>query len=243
MNLYNQLTKGKNNARETEDETEVFGLSYRPNPGGVFNYYLFGPILSPKQFVAALEVLKDASEDDEFVINIQTPGGSIEATDTLLQAIVNTKAHVHVNATGDVCSAGTAIMLAGDSYTISDNARFLIHNGSAGSGGKTSDYKAWALSDIEFMEKFMKNTYKHFFTDEELDQLVNGKDFWLNPEDFIARSEQRNAIMQQEMEKIQQDAVDNFVKNLVDAQEEKAVVKKPRAPRKKAVKTVDDENN
>jgi hypothetical protein len=86
----------------------------------------------------------------------------------------------------------------------------------------------------------MKNTYKHFFTDEELDQLVNGKDFWLNPEDFIARSEQRNAIMQQEMEKIQQDAVDSFVKNLVDAQEG-AVEKKPRTPRKKAVKTVDEQ--
>lgn len=248
MNLYNKLKGNVKNAREDDEQAEVFSLSYRPNAGGIFNFYLFGVIDSPKQFVGAVEVLRDATEDDEFVINLQTPGGSLAATDTLLQAIANTKAHVHINATGDVCSAGTAIMLAGDSFTISDHARFMIHNGSAGSGGKTSDYKAWALSDIAYMEQFMQRTYEHFFTEEELKQLIDGKDFWLTPAEFVERSERRNKIFQEQVEKAQQEAVGAFVKSIVDSQAAvEAQEQKPKKPRRKKAtnpeEAVAQENN
>jgi ATP-dependent protease ClpP protease subunit len=155
------------------------------------------PILGAWQFEGAVEVLQRATEDDGVLINLQTPGGSVDATDMLVQAMADCPAHIHTKASGGVCSAGTVILLNSDSFELSKNFYALIHNGSTGSVGKYSDYAAEVVFSTKHHENFIRNSYEGFLTEEEIDALLKGKDFWMEGKEFGSRYEARQAFLVQ----------------------------------------------
>ncbi len=174
---------------------DKFSVDYTPNPGGTFTIRIFGEIHSPNQFEDALEVLDSASEDDTVVIRLSTDGGDTDATDTFVSAMQRCKARVLVEASGGVHSAGTIILMNAPEFRLSDNFNALIHNGSIGAAGKTSD----TLSQLKFygkyMEKLFTDTYKGFLTDEELSQLMSGADFWLTGNEWVERWKNRQKYL------------------------------------------------
>lgn len=197
-----------------------FSVTYTPIKSGVFNIYLFGAIEEAAQFTSAIEVMSAATELDEVVIHLSTDGGSMDATDTFLSAMAHCDAKVVVKASGGVHSAGTIILLSADEFSLSENSNFLIHNGGAGAGGKFSDFKAQSLHTVGYMERVLRRTYKHFLTEVELDALMDGKDFWLNAEEFADRYEVRNNALQAEFEAAQE-AIAASVEGLADVKPKK----------------------
>lgn len=203
-----------------------FAVTYTPIKSGIFNIYLFGVIEDATQFIGAIEVLSAASEADEVHIHLSTDGGSMDATDTLLAAMGKTEAKVVCHSSGGTHSAGTIILLSADEFSLSENANFLIHNGSAGSGGKFSDFKAQSKHSLAYMERVLRKTYHHFLNPEELDALIEGKDFWMDADEFITRYEVRNQMRIAEYE----------VLELEEAEEVLELELEPLQPRKKKVK-------
>jgi ATP-dependent protease ClpP protease subunit len=181
-------------------EPEPFEVTYTPTRGGTFNIYLLDIIETPRQFLNAIEVLQAASEDDTVVIHLQTGGGSLDATDMFIQAMRECEGTIIVKASGGVHSAGTIILLEADQFTLSENFNCLIHNGSCGSGGKFSDFKTEAQFTQAHMERVMHSTYKGFLTNDEILALLDGKDYWFFAEEFAARFEARNTLLQAEYE-------------------------------------------
>jgi ATP-dependent protease ClpP protease subunit len=177
-----------------------FPVTYTPMQAGIFNIYLFGVIEDAMQFISAIEVLQQATENDIVYIHLSTDGGSLDATDTFLSAMRDCQARVVVKASGGVHSAGTVILLNADEFFLSDNFNALIHNGSCGSGGKFSDFVAHSKHNMKYMETVMYNTYAGFLTDEEIAQMLDGKDFWLNGDEFAERFNARNEIIAKQME-------------------------------------------
>jgi ATP-dependent protease ClpP protease subunit len=173
--------------------SEPFRVTYTPVNAGIFNIYLFGEIEDATQFINAIEVLQQATEKDVVVIHLSTNGGSLDATDTFLTAMDESEALVVVKATGGVHSAGTVILLHADEFQLSENFNALIHNGSCGSGGKFSDFVAQSIHNVKYMHTVMFKTYRGFLTDQEIMQLLEGKDFWIDSAEFIRRHELRNA--------------------------------------------------
>jgi len=195
------VRQDKPSAKRAGFYTEVpqeFTVTYTPIKSGTFNIYLFGPIEEAAQFMSAIEVLNSASELDEVIIHLSTDGGSMDATDTFLSAMHACEAKVHVKASGGVHSAGTIILLSADEFSLSENANFLIHNGGCGAGGKFSDFKAQSRHSVDYMERVLRKTYKHFLTPAELDLLMDGKDFWIDAEEFAERYEKRNEMLMAE---------------------------------------------
>lgn len=182
------------------DTPQEFLVTYTPIKSGVFNIYLFGVIEEASQFISAIEVMSAATELDEVHIHLSTDGGSMNATDTFLSAMAGCEAKVVCHSSGGTHSAGTIILLNADEFSLSENANFLIHNGAAGAGGKFSDFRAQSKHSVDYMEKVLRKTYKHFLSDDELDALVDGKDFWLNAEEFAMRYEMRNTALMEEYE-------------------------------------------
>lgn len=181
---------------EDEEEPGYFPVTFSPVKAGIFNLYLFQAITSTKQFIPFIEALNAASENDLVVVHLSTPGGSLDATDTFLTALAECDGRVVVRATGGVHSAGSVILLAADEYTLSENFNMLIHNGSCGAFGDFNKFAAHARANQAYMENFMRTTYCGFLTDEEIEQVIEGKDFWLGPAEFCARWEKRNKYMQ-----------------------------------------------
>lgn len=184
--------------RGLQTDTETFPVAFTPNQSGVFTIYLYGVIEHSSQFIEAIDALTQASEEDVVFINLSTPGGSLDATDTFIQAMRECKARVIVRATGGVHSAGSIILLTADEFILSENFNCLIHNGETGNGGKFSDMKAATAFTLQFMEGIMRNTYDGFLTPEEIEALIGGKDFWLGPEEFVERWQRRAALEGQE---------------------------------------------
>jgi ATP-dependent protease ClpP protease subunit len=103
----------------------------------------------------------------------------------------NSAARVIVRASGGVHSAGSMILLAADEFTLSPNFNCLVHNGSFGAVGKTSDVKAQTAFQGSFMDKLMRQTYEGFLEPAEIDALIAGKDFWFDSDSFMERIHKR----------------------------------------------------
>jgi ATP-dependent protease ClpP protease subunit len=216
-----------------------FEVSYTPVRAGIFDIFLFGPIEDATQFIPAIQVLQAAGENDIVQIHLSSPGGSLDATDTFLDAMRNTEARVVVRASGGVHSAGTVILLAADEFYLSENFNCLIHNGSTGAGGKYSDFKAQARASEKYMDTVLRKTYAGFLTEEEIDALLEGKDFWFDAEEFVKRYEVRNELLKEKMMTAQAELMKSLgfelpTEHIEDGPGEEPVVKKPR---KKKVKT------
>jgi len=177
-----------------------FEVTYQPLNNGVYNIYLFGVIQEASQFVTAIEAFSRAGEHDVVVVHLSTDGGSLDATDTFLQSMRECEARVIVKATGGVHSAGTVILLNADEFILSENFNCLIHNGSAGSYGKISDFRAQAGWTIDYMERTARSTYEGFLSPDEIEALIKGQDFWFNAQQFGERWERRNELLKQEHE-------------------------------------------
>jgi ATP-dependent protease ClpP protease subunit len=174
------------------DDPREFEVTVQPMHSVIYKIKLFGAIEEPQQFASAIEAFERAQPDDKVLVHLQSPGGSVDATDAFLHAMHNCQAPVHIVATGGCHSAATIILMNAQSFTLSDNFYALIHNGSTGTWGKMSDYKAETAFTSHYMEELMKKTYEGFLTDDEIQRLIEGKDFWFGPKEFCERHERRN---------------------------------------------------
>lgn len=194
------MEKQNKQARGGYDEEVQFPISYESHKSGTYNIYLFGQIESPNQFIGALEVMRNATENDEVVIHLQSCGGSLDATDTLLQAMHECQAPIFCKASGGCHSAASIILLAADSFQLSDNFSSLLHNGSTGSMGKFSDYRSETAFTSKWMEKVMRNAYEGFLNEVEIENLIKGVDIWLDAEEWVQRHNNRNEYIAMKME-------------------------------------------
>lgn len=207
-----RLPKRQPRADYDEVGCEDFAVTYAPVQAGIFNIYLFGMIEHASQFIGAIEVLNAASERDVVIIHLSTPGGSLDATDTFLAAMHECEARVIVRASGGVHSAGSVILLHADEFTLSENFNCLIHNGSTGAFGDFNKFVSSAKHSQEYMETVMRATYAGFLTEDELDQMIEGKDFWLGPEEFSERHDARNEFLKALCEELAEEAAETAPK-------------------------------
>ena len=209
-----------------------FAVSFTPIRAGIFNIYLFGVIEDANQFISAIEVLQAAGENDVVLIHLSTDGGSLDATDTFITAMQECEARVIVKASGGVHSAGTVILLNADEFVLSENFNALIHNGSTWSGGKFSDWKSQTKHTERYMEKVMRTTYENFLTDKEIDELLDGKDLWLDADAFMERMQRRNDIRATKAE----NARDEVLNSLIAQHQEQALLDVPKVKPKRKKK-------
>jgi hypothetical protein len=67
----------------------------------------------------------------------------------------------------------------------------LVHNGSLGGYDDLNKFAAHAKHGVEYMMKVMRRTYEGFLTPEELQAMIDGKDFWMDGKEFMERHGRR----------------------------------------------------
>lgn len=190
-----------------------------------FNIYLYGVIEDASQFIGAQEVLRAAGDGDLVEVHLSTPGGSMDATDTFIQAMHECEGRVIVRATGGVHSCGSIILMHANEFTLSQNFNMLIHNGFTGTAGDLNKFAAAAKHNIEYMTAVLREVYEGFLTPEELDAMIEGKDFWLDGKEFMRRWNMRQELFQARMENAQQ---------LLAVEDEPEVEVTPRPPKRRS---------
>lgn len=217
---------GKSRVRRGDDGyyslTNPFEVSAYRSHSMKFKVYLFGAIEEAAQFIPAIEVFDAASEDDEVHVYLSTPGGSMDATDTFLSAMHQCEGRVIVHASGGCHSCGSIILMHANEFTLSEDFNMLIHNGSLGAGADLNKFAANAKFGVEYMQGVLRRTYEGFLTPEEIQAMIDGKDFWMKGAEFMQRHGRRMEHFKGKLER----------QKLLQAVEEEVEVT-PRPPRKR----------
>jgi ATP-dependent protease ClpP protease subunit len=152
----------------------------------------------PKQFSNIVHVLENAGENDHVRINITTDGGALHSVLPLLGAMQITQAHVHVHMASDTASAGTFIVMKADSVSCNDFVTFMCHNVSFGSGGQGNIVRDHVDYTVKSSSELIKDMYKGFFTKEEIDKMLSGKEYYMGKDEFLTRYENKIKFLQKE---------------------------------------------
>ena len=176
-------------------------VTYTPHRTGTFTVDIYGYIEEPSQFSEMVTALELMEAEDEMIVNLQSNGGCASTTDTVLHALRKTKGKVHFVATGQNASAATIILLEAQSFELSENFSALIHCGGLGDGGTLSEFRQSSPHHIKMMERLIRETYAGFMSEKEIESMLDGKDFWLDAQEWCDRYEKRNTWLQEQMQK------------------------------------------
>jgi ATP-dependent protease ClpP protease subunit len=84
-------------------------------------------------------------------------------------------------------SAATMIFLASESFEVSDHSAFMFHNYSGISIGKGGEMYEQISFEKKWFNKLVNNIYKDFLTSEEIKDIEQGKDLWLDGDEVVLR--------------------------------------------------------
>jgi len=168
--------------------------------------YINDAIEAPYEFTEIIALLDTAQEDELVVIKLNSPGGYLNTTLMLIDAIKACEATVVCELSGEVASAATMIALACVDIYIAPHTTFMIHNFSGGTFGKGHEI----ASNVEFMletnKLFFFDIYKHFLSKKEIQEVINGRDIYCTTDQVYERFDNVKAKRAARQEKAQEEA-------------------------------------
>jgi ATP-dependent Clp protease protease subunit len=143
-------------------------------------------IESPKTYRDVYDTLLKSTIDDRIFVVLNTCGGRIasmnQIVNTLLETDSCTTAIIH-----EASSAGAGIALACDKIEVKKFGYMMIHNMSSGAFGKLNEIDIRIEHVKKWNKEISNELYRGFLTDVELQQMLEGKDFYFNKEEIEKR--------------------------------------------------------
>ena len=183
--------------RELEVAPVVRGVFNRPT-GQILDFYLNSTIGSPEEYAEWNQILRSSGEQDVVYLHINCYGGQALTAVQLMRAISESRATVVASVEGACMSAATFLFLMADVCEISDHSIFMFHNFSGGTIGKGNEMMAQVHHNDKWARNLMESIYKDFFTQDEIDSILEGKDYWLSPDEVTERLQKRNDILEKQ---------------------------------------------
>ena len=202
MEYRNKLAKP-----QEDDDVPLGGIQLFNKPVVInsVDVYLDGPIGEVAYYRELLNYMRSMEEGDELRIWIDTEGGLVDTAMAIIDAMENTDGDVVCIVNGKAFSAGSLIALRAPNLLIGNNATFMIHSGSFGTGrGKQGDVVEFVKFNKKYMENIMRDSYKFFLTDAEIDEMLMGKDFWFDTQETKERLENRLKLQEEFKKKAQE---------------------------------------
>jgi len=165
-----------------------------------FPIFVHESIESPTDVVPIVDTLRQLEEGDNVTMYVSGVGGCVSSVDLLIHEMQSAQARgvsIHCVCTGLLASAFSFIPLYADSFELSEGFHALLHAGSAGMSGTIPEFKASSAFTIKYMESRLRSVYKHFLSEKELDDMLEGKDLWLDASAWIDRFQKRNEYLAQ----------------------------------------------
>lgn len=200
----------------------------------IHHFYLYGTIDDDiEKYADLLNILKTSSELDTIIIYINSEGGSLRMAIQIVNSMLQSKSNVITSLDGNAFSAATMIFLAGHEYIVNDNCSFMIHTYTGGIVGKGNEIDSQYDHTREYIKKVFAKFYEKILSEEELSEVMKGRDIWMDTEELVERLD-ANA---REMQKLQEE-LDKAENNAVEyPQAKKKKTTKKKTSKKKKTKT------
>jgi len=174
--------------------------SFSSEYGSVMDFYLLSSIGEASEYIDWFQKIKSARQTDLINIHINCPGGNLFTTVQFLQVLEECKAHLTMNVSGACMSAATLIFLQGDDFVINEHSAFLFHNYSGGMIGKGGEMYSNVMHDRKWSEKLFRSQYEDFLTADEISNLVDDKDIWMDANTVVERLQARGKARKKDLD-------------------------------------------
>ena len=182
----------------------------------LYEYYLVDDIGEASDYIELCDVLRSASPNDEILIRINSGGGSLATANMIVNAIRESQAHVHGFIESTCASAATLIYLACHSYSLSEDADMMVHTSSSMYGGKEHEQHSYVTFSRKKIHKMVRDRYAGFLTEKEIENVLNGQDYYFDSEEIGERLESYTEFQQKkfesELEAFQKEQEDGLTK-------------------------------
>lgn len=152
-----------------------------------------------------LDRIELLTENDEVSIYIDTVGGNLEGCLALCDALQSSPAEVTGIITNKAYSAGAFIALCCDNIEVRPYARMMLHSFTGGFGGKDHEIELDYNFNKKYIRQFLHNCVEGFLSEEEIDAMFNGKDWWFDAQQISERLHNRQEFFQKVLEQLEQD--------------------------------------
>lgn len=165
--------------------------SFERSMGRVLEYYLIGTIEDASEYVEWFNSIRHAEENDVVKIYINSHGGDLYAAIQFMRILRDTRATVITSVEGICNSAATIIFLAADKFEVTQHSTFMFHNYSGETFGKGGEMVDQLIYERKWSERLFKEVYADFLSPQEIADILNSKDIWMDAETVVDRIELR----------------------------------------------------
>jgi ATP-dependent protease ClpP protease subunit len=191
------MTQPDNNKRNESEPSLKEIISPRRNDpfvtdyGTISDFYISSQIGPASDYIDWFQRIRASRESDILRFHINCTGGDLFTTIQFIQVLSETKATVVMCVEGSCMSAATLLFLMGDEFTVSDHSVFLFHNYSGGVVGKGAEIYHGVMHERKWTEKLLREAYENFLTEEEISQLLEDKDIWMDAQTVVTRLKEK----------------------------------------------------
>lgn len=145
-------------------------------------------IEGPGAYDDVIEMLASLNERDEVIVELNSPGGSVLGGIPLVNALLQTKAHVTTRITGGAYSMAAVLFCTGDTKVMDLGTVLMFHDYSvSGLTGKGNELEQFTLSLTRMMREILSGACGEILTPTDIENILSGKDLYIHPADLKGR--------------------------------------------------------
>jgi ATP-dependent protease ClpP protease subunit len=163
-------------------------LDYTPK---VYTINFFHDFDDPRYYLNYFKVLEEAHEEDDIIFYFNSPGGSIETLNLFLNALRRCKSKNVLARVNYAASAAALLALYCDNIEFNVNATLMLHTWSGFRYGKGQEIESDLAHSKKNYESMLRYICRKILTTEEIEQMINGKDFYFDGEEAVKRLKAR----------------------------------------------------
>ena len=191
-----QDNKGKMNSDDEPKRNDKPYINTTPIPASQFDVFIDTEIGEPSDYRELNYLLNTANENDQFNLYINSPGGHLNTALMIIESLKVTDASTMAIIQGECHSAASMITMYCQEVAVLDSAHMMLHTATYGTVGNTSNVKAHTEFTTKQVEKLLDDSYAGFLTEDELEKVKIGVEFWFDADEIRTRLERRTAYLQ-----------------------------------------------
>ena len=159
----------------------------------IYTINFWHPFEDPRNYVPYFKILQEAHEEDQIIFYFDSPGGYLHTLNLFLNALRRCKSKYILARVNYAASAAALLALYCDNIEFNNNSTLMLHTASGGYRGKTQEIESEVEHNKKNYEDLFKYILQKILTDEEIQQLLDGKDFYFTGAEAVKRLKARAA--------------------------------------------------
>lgn len=162
-------------------------LDYTPK---IYTINFWHDFDDPRNYIPYFKVIEEAREEDVIIFYFNSPGGSVHTLNLFINALRRCKSKTVIARVNYAASAAALLALFCDNIEFNTNSTLMLHTYSSLLYGKGQEIESEMIHNKSEFEKLIRFICSKILSKEEIEELLNGKDFYFNGEEAIKRLKQ-----------------------------------------------------